>query len=606
MKWIDYLIEFLIIFLVIFSPLIYGGITNLPLSLIEGISFLLLFIFPSKSVLEGKISLVKIPAWPLFLFIFLIAFQLIPLPEYLLSVISPNTLLLYKNFRVNFLPPFTLSIYPEATISMFLQFLSFIAVFFVTLNYVDTEKKSRRLILAVIISGFLYSLYGIIRKIYVPLVGFSTFTNKNHFAAYAEMVIPLGICYSLTEFSKTRRLMYIFMVSVSGLALFLSLSRAGIICFSLSILLFLMLFKVKRPIKKGLGAVIALLLVLSLFLGVVGTGAITKRLETLQSPFKAMQGRIEVLKDAPRLIADFPLFGTGLGTFMDIFQKYKTFSIEQVYRFSHNEPIQLLVEAGFFGFLSIFLFFIFYFKRIFSLWLKRRDPHAVYITLGLIIGLFSISMHSIFDFVFHVPSNAILFFIFLAVTFRTVYFKKNQEELQIPKVEFSLTKYLHPILIGVFCFSLFAAEMLILGRYEAEALFERVKEKKITESGVDAILEYKKALKIIDKTIAGNSLNSSYFSKKADFLSELATREDLQNELSGLDGLKDKNEILLKADHNYRIAISLNSTRADNHIKLGWVHAVLGEKEAMKKEFDDALLLDPQNKKIQSYVTEHD
>lgn len=88
---------------------------------------------------------------------------------------------------------------------MFLQFLSFIAVFFVTLNYVDTEKKSRRLILAVIISGFLYSLYGIIRKIYVPLVGFSTFTNKNHFAAYAEMVIPLGICYSLTEFSKKVR-----------------------------------------------------------------------------------------------------------------------------------------------------------------------------------------------------------------------------------------------------------------------------------------------------------------------------------------------------------------------------------------------------------------
>lgn len=167
-------------------------------------------------------------------------------------------------------------------------------------------------------------------------------------------------------------------------------------------------------------------------------------------------------------------------------------------------------------------------------------------------------MHSIFDFVFHVPSNAILFFIFLAVTLRTVYFKKNQEELQIPKVEFPLTKYLHPILIGVFWFSLFAAEMLILGRYEAEALFERVKEKKITESGVDAILEYKKALKIIDKTIARNSLNSSYFSKKADFLSELATRGDLQNELSGLDGLKDKNEILLKADHNYRIAISLN------------------------------------------------
>jgi O-antigen ligase len=508
----------------------------------------------------------------LFLFVILVIFQLVPLSAGLLKVISPATFALYRDFRPGPNEFLTLSIYPDATINLLLQLLSFLAVFFVALNYIDDEKKGKRVIFAIILSGFLYALFGLIRRFTVPFGGFSTFTNRNHFAAYMEMIIPLGVAFVLIEKEKTKKAILIFLTSVMGLALLLSLSRGGIICFSLSLLLALVLLKLKHSLKKGLIVFVFLGFLLSLFLAAIGVGSITKRLETLQNPLKAMTGRVEVLKDAPRIASDFPVFGTGLGTFIDIFPKYQTFE-SKTYRFAHNEPLQLIVESGILGFLLFFTFLLFYCKDILKLWLKRRNPFAVYNTLGCLIGLISVTLHSLFEFMFHVPAVSLLFFLLLALMFRTVYMKEQQQVLPVPQFGFMLSKSLRPVLFGTFLLVFLLVELFIINRYQAESVYiKAVKIRMPSLIGEEASIERNRALRLVDRAVSLNPRNSNVIALKAGLLEDI----DL-----------------------YKAAINLNASKAEYHLRLGLIYEKRNMLYEAQKEFQKAFELNPKNSKKQ-------
>ena len=84
--------------IIVFSPLIYGGVTILPLLIIELACFLLLFTFLLYLLLKGTFLIGRALYWPILLFIALIIFQLWPLSNQLLSFLSPSTALLYKEY----------------------------------------------------------------------------------------------------------------------------------------------------------------------------------------------------------------------------------------------------------------------------------------------------------------------------------------------------------------------------------------------------------------------------------------------------------------------------------------------------------------------------
>lgn len=597
----NFLIDTLLIILICFSPLIYGSITILPLTLVEGIAFLIFFIFIIDAVLKNRISLIKAPILPIIVFALLIFFQIIPLPKDVVAFLSPKTASIYKDFLVEQREFLTLSIYREASINILIQFVAFFILFFVVLHHLDKEKRIGRLLLAFIISGIFYSFYGVIKKLSTPLPSFSTFTNRNHFAAYLEMIIPLGIAYSFLATAKIKKIIFISVSSLMTLILFLSLSRGGVVCFSLGFLMLVMLIRIKHPKGKVIGLIIGLLVLLFFFFAIVGVDNIIIRLKTIFMGLEASPGRVQVLKDAPKLIQDFLIFGTGLGTFGDIFQKYKTFP-SWPYKFSHNEPLQLLIETGIVGFISIFLFFSLIVSKTLAFWFKRRYPFAIYLTLGCLIGIFSVTLHSFFEFFLHTPANAIQFFIILALGYRIIHMKDSEEVLPEFRKDITLSRSVRLILIVLSSLLFIFAERLVFKRFQAEVISMQVKEKKLVASRVDGILEYKKALNDLERAIALNPGNSAYFAQKADLLSSLFLRDDLRRELVGLEDFKNKEEILESAEDYYKKAINLNPTNPNYHLKLGWLYQLMAEKELMQEEFKKAILLDPQNEEIRSYV----
>jgi len=557
------LIEPLLIFLIIFSPLIYGGVTILPLSIIEAVSFLALFIILFKAISRGRISFPKIGYPPLLLFIGLILLQLLPLPQNFLSSISPSTAHLYQVLgcsRTN------ITIFSEATINMLLQVLACIAILFTVLTYADTEDKAKRLALAVIVSGVLYSLYGIFSRPYLAANSyqFATFVNRNHFAAYIEMIILVTIAYSFIARSKTARGITIFAASIMIIALFLSFSRAGRMCFIFSMAAFIVLLMLKQPGKKTLLILSVLFVVSLVFILSIGLETTLKRMDTLLDPTKAIFSRANIYKDTLNIVRDFPRFGTGLGTFKDIAEAYKTMRTQRMYFFAHNEPLQLISETGFVGFMLILLFLILYSKDVFSIWFKRHSPFAVYMTLGCMIGLFSAGLHSFFEFLLHIPADAMFFFIILGLSYRVVTLEGSNIkygkaiELKIPE---SARVFSMLLLIAAFL----SVETLIARRYLAQAAFEKSEGKKIFVQD---------ALRELDRAISLNPGNSLYLNKKGDTL------------------LKTNNPTA--AEEFYKKAIDLNPTRADYHLDLGHLYIITGREELANEEFKKAALLNPQ------------
>jgi tetratricopeptide (TPR) repeat protein len=126
---------------------------------------------------------------------------------------------------------------------------------------------------------------------------------------------------------------------------------------------------------------------------------------------------------------DFPLFGAGLGTFADVFPKYRTDPFtDKVADMAHSDWLQLLGEIGVIGFLFIFVGAVFYFLYLWKNLQKRQDPFAVGITLGCLGALCSVGFHAMVDFPLHIPANAMLMGVVLALAFLAVHLHRQPRE----------------------------------------------------------------------------------------------------------------------------------------------------------------------------------
>ncbi|MCX5713066.1 MAG: O-antigen ligase family protein [Candidatus Omnitrophica bacterium] len=132
------------------------------------------------------------------------------------------------------------------------------------------------------------------------------------------------------------------------------------------------------------------------------------------------EGRWTIWADTLKMITDFPLFGTGLGTFKNIYPMYRTLSVQATVSYAHSDFIQLVSECGLLGLGLSVWFLAMFFKDVFSLWLNRHNIFVKGITLGCLTGCLAILLHSFFDFSLQIPAIAFLFAIILALSYKCV------------------------------------------------------------------------------------------------------------------------------------------------------------------------------------------
>lgn len=431
------------IFLIIFSGLAYGSVTILPITVIEtSVAFLILLWFVDMAYKKSLLFIKTGLFIPIVLLLGVIIFQLVYLPESLIRLVSETTFNLYKNFMPeNISGPsfFTLSIYPNVTITELFKILSFISIFFIIINKIETKKQLDCIINTIIFFGLAISLFGIIQKYsysgrvyWFDLEGsagtpFGPFVNRNNFAGYINMIIPLAIGYFLTDMPLSKRIIYGSSIGIMSLALFLSLSRAGMLVYLAILLFFLLLSRFKETLKGKTKIILLwLILILCLFIFFMDFRIIWQRLSTLfKKESFIILGHGYSWLDITRIWCEFPIFGTGLGTFGNISSMYKTTPSQSLFTYAHNDYLQLLSEVGFLGFIFVSIFFILYFRNVTRMWLKRHNSYVLCIVLGGLSSIFGMLVYSLLDFNLHIPANAILFFITMGLIYRLVFSRFN-------------------------------------------------------------------------------------------------------------------------------------------------------------------------------------
>lgn len=256
-----------------------------------------------------------------------------------------------------------------------------------------------------------------------------TLVNRNHFAGFLEMSIPLALGYSLSlsnwddgkqksllkklvsSDNVYKQILLIFLAGIMLLALILSKSRMGSFSSFLSLIFFYISYVSFRRNKTQKGWLLLFVIAIAILYGLwIGLYSVFERFLRIEAE---AQGRLLVWKDMLSMIRDFPLFGTGFGTFSHAYRLYKQFMEKAlVFSCAHNDYFQLLAETGVLGFLTLItalILFLLSSLKSLNRFSQEEDYFSFFLVLGRLTEIVSLLIHSLADFNLHIPSNALYF-----------------------------------------------------------------------------------------------------------------------------------------------------------------------------------------------------
>lgn len=171
------------------------------------------------------------------------------------------------------------------------------------------------------------------------------------------------------------------------------------------------------------------------------------------------------------LIKEFPIIGTGLGTFTEVYPRVKPEEFTGHYDNAHNDWIELWVETGTIGLALAILSVGIYFFSLIKALRRRNDPYVKGIGVGVLGSSAAILTHSMVDFNFHIPANSILFAVILGIGFTALNNQKRRgrETTFVPVKLFRSTRKIKYLLTGVIVlFAVFISKQITY-RFLAES-----------------------------------------------------------------------------------------------------------------------------------------
>jgi O-antigen ligase len=320
----------------------------------------------------------------------------------------------------------------------FLLAISYIAIIFMMGSGTRSRSLTKWLVVSVIVLGMVESVYGLVQYLgnfnYIWLVrrtayesmATGTLINRNHYALLMNMCIctSLGYLYyrstrmvgdtgisfrrlvSLPGFAKL--IWIVIWIVLMGIALMFSTSRMGIAALFLSIGAMMIAAGTATQHARRT-AVVAVLLIVAIAGSAVyiGVDALFERYESISQERSSDTDRIALWRDAWKMIAEYPVFGQGFGTFRWTYPAYESVQPDIPAQYAHNDYLQALAEVGVIG-LGLL---IWAFGAIWRTAVKNirnlNDPLARGIGIATIGALTAIALQEITDFGLYIPGVAV-------------------------------------------------------------------------------------------------------------------------------------------------------------------------------------------------------
>ena len=441
------LTRFLLASLLLIAPLFLGARRPIPLMMIEIIGLLLLI-----SIAWTPNALIPLKRWPLVILVLIPLLQLIPMPLSIWALIPGrhDYAILIEGVMPGVIKYLPISLIPLSTEHSLIVLAIFLAVLLTILHEPkDTLKKWAMIALGV---GVFESILGLSQYGGGPESllrmgpGFGmpsavgTYTNRDHLAGLLEMLIPLSIAMLIASFRHDRAkeallswqhkltslrfnssFIYAIVFIVMILAIIFTQSRTGIFMMLLGIFLSLMIFAGRLGKGKVLGIGFSVLLVAIVSAISLGLIPVLNRF-ILEDPMLDLRWPMDAL--LLQHLPQFLPFGSGLGTFGEVFERFQTEALNGVYiDHAHNDVFEFLFEGGVLAGLVLILFIWAYVSRWRRFWPQGHWRSYHYIQAGAGVSILLMGLHSFVDFNLHVPANLIYFALVIGLFFHEAHEK---------------------------------------------------------------------------------------------------------------------------------------------------------------------------------------
>ncbi|NIA06551.1 MAG: hypothetical protein GWP14_02760 [Actinobacteria bacterium] len=441
------------------SPVFFGSVAIWAQSLFFLIAVALLALWILRGVLVGRLPIARTGLWFLgLLCLALIIFQTIPISWPLLARLSPNTAVLYQRTlpALTESSRMTLSVSPQATRTELYRLAIMIIVFVVAINSIRTPRKLVFMVLVLLALGSYQSLYAFLTQFagqQTRLAG--TFHSKNQFAGLLAMLVPLSLAlivglsgrktssvnfrstYGLAYWLGTRTFAQQVLVAavgiLMGLAALFSLSRAGLFALFAGVIVFGCYLFNRAGLRRY---ALVVFLVISIAFASAALIGMNKIFEGVQDAASlqalSWRGRLDLAQSALRLIRDFSLTGTGLGTTPLAFSRYQSLVEGDWTVYSlHNDWLQMACENGLVVFGLVVAMLIVFFFTVCRRLSRSCDQLSKFISIAALIGAGTILLHSLWDRnLSKVTSNGIVFAVLLAMAYSGAHLSKAQRRAQ--------------------------------------------------------------------------------------------------------------------------------------------------------------------------------
>ena len=328
-------------------------------------------------------------------------------------------------------------------------FLAYFIFYFLIINNLKNQYHFKSFIQVFFLTSFLIALYTILH--YYNFISYlqeygnvaSLIGQKNWISNYLALIFPLMFCFYLLEKIKKKKIIYFISLSFIYATLMICQSRGIWISISLTLFFGIFLifkfnfFNLFKENKKWLILLLITFIIITLIYSTdnpLNKSALTvpqRAISTFDEKDPSINTRILMWKVTGLMIKDKPFLGGGVGSFKINYLDYQARFLKEHPEYNkywinakeaHNEYLQIGAEIGLFA-LGIILIII---LKLYSLFIniikKEIDKKRKLICWGLLLGITSFLIHSLFTFPLHVPALGSAFFIILGLS---VVYSKN-------------------------------------------------------------------------------------------------------------------------------------------------------------------------------------
>ena len=429
-------------------PIPLGSNREWAWSLFEALSSVLLawtamLIIGRRISVPAIVSQSKTVIFLLILSVSFIGFQLVPFSIEQMKLLSPLHLDLFSSISLN---KMMISIDRNTTIQAMLKQLAYVNLFLLALILLNSKHRIKLLLFVVALGGVFQSILAISQWISAASMdnayaASGTFVNKNHFAAYLNMVIAsiFGLImfesYAssgrkrglLLRLTASRNVLYGFL-TIAMFALIVTQSRGAGLSFIIALLSLLFCIGLNPMGRKRFGVKLFVSVIACLAITVsLGYETITERIVSAESDASS---RIEIWNVTEKVTQDYPWFGIGAGNYATIIPQYGTRNMTVFINHAHNDYLELLTEQGLVG-TSIYILLL----LVCGITTLRTivATKSTEVLISSVVGVFAtVSMlsHAVVDFNFYIPSNAGYFYVFLALMLYRSEVKKQSKNIE--------------------------------------------------------------------------------------------------------------------------------------------------------------------------------